>query len=167
MGLYAHRFYFEFGLPKVKPILEKFHEITGLTAQFYSIVHLEELMTDDDDILHYFNRRRQESRSVGINTPYFACKGFDHVYLEDYVDISQKTFYLEFGGGKVNKYFYRAMIKTMLEIGGQTYKNHVVWEEETDEFIQQHLEPYHPHEPYWKQVKPWDSMSEFEKNRFI
>ncbi|MGH1338666.1 MAG: hypothetical protein ACRBFS_21310 [Aureispira sp.] len=166
MGIYAHRFYFKQGLPKFKTIKEKFQEITGLNVQFYSIIHMEELITDSDDILYHLNKKREESNISSINAPYFSCSGFNHVYL-DYMNNDNKTFYLEFGIGKTSKYFYQAMIKTMLEIGGQTYTNHIAPdEEENDAFIEPFLETYHAHESFWKRVKPWDKMSQFEKDYF-
>lgn len=168
MGIYAHRFYFAHGLPKVKAIKEKFREITGLQVYFYAKTHLDALAAGEDDILYDLNSQRADGKHTGIQTPYFTCADFNHVYLEEYMDSKDKTFYLEFGAGKVNKYFYKAMIKTMLEIGGQTYTNHIAYEgEENAPNFNQFLEPYFPHEPRWMQIKPWDTLSEFERNRFL
>ncbi len=162
MGIFAHQFYFKQGLPKVADIKKAFHHITGLDVQFYSIVHINELMTDEKDLLYHI----RESRGNVIHAPYFSCLNFNHVYLGKYMHPGDKAFYLEYGGRKSNKYFYHAMIKTMLEVGGATYTNHIHLENETDECIEQFLEPYRPHTPFWMRIRTWDEMSDFEKERF-
>lgn len=161
MGIYAHQFYFKQGLPKVADIQNAFSNITGLKMQFYSIAHINELMTNGEDLLYYI----RESRERVLETPYFSCSGFDNVYLDDYMNPGDKTFYLEYGAGKSNKYFYHAMIKAMLEVGGITYTNHF-HTEDTDAHIEQFLKPYQPYEPFWMRIKKWNEMSEFEKERF-
>lgn len=165
MGIYAHQFYFKQGLPKVADIQDTFYNITGLEMQFYSIAHINELMTDNKDLLYHLRKKSEETSWVAINAPYFACPGFNNVYLGDCINPGDKTFYLEYEAGKSNKYFYHAMIKTMLEAGGATYTNH--WDREnTDEYIEQFLKPYQPHTPFWMRLKKWDEMSDFEKEYF-
>lgn len=161
MGITTHQFYFKQGLPKVEAIKETFFRITGLRLQFYSMVRINELMTENEDLLYHI----RESRERIIQAPCFSCSDFNRVYLGDYMSAGDKTFYLEYGAGKSNKYFYYALIKAMLEVGGATYTNHCATEH-TDEYIEQFLEPYQPHEPFWMRLKKWDEMSEFEKERF-
>lgn len=167
MGIYAHRFYFKDGLPPVKVVTEKFQEITGLRIQFYSIAHIGKFLTDSSDLLYHLRKVNDETNSVAINAPYFSCPGFNRVYLGDYLGEGDKTFYLEFGVGSGSLYVYRALIKSMLEVGGLTYTNHIAPdEEETDAFIQPYLEPYNPHDREWKQIRRWAEMSDFEKASF-
>ena len=161
MGITVHRFYFKQGLPKVEAIQETFFRITGLRLQFYSIVRINELMTENSDLLYHI----RESGARVIQAPYFSCSGFHDVGLEDYMKPGDKTVCLVYGVGKSNHYFYYALIKAMLEAGGLTYKNNYITDD-TDEYIEQFLEPYQPHEPFWMRLKKWDEMSEFERERF-
>ena len=165
MGITTHQFYFKQGLPKVEAIKDTFFRITGLSLRVYSIAHIDELMTNDKDLLYQLRKNEEETNTVVINAPYFSCSDFNRVYLGDYMSAGDKTFYLEYGAGKSNHYFYYALIKAMLETGGVTYKNNYITDD-TDEYIEQFLKPYQPHEPFWMRLKKWDEMSEFEKERF-
>ena len=67
MGIYAHRFYFKEGLPKVDDIRSKFKEITGLHLEFTPYIHLDRLMTDYQDILDYLNDAVKNTNRIPIN----------------------------------------------------------------------------------------------------
>lgn len=165
MGIRGHRFYFKQELPKVSDIKEKFQEITGLRLQFYSVAHLEELLTDADDILHHLNKRKEETNQVVINAPHFACGDFEDIYLEDYMRPETRSFYIICGIGMETLYFFEALIKAILETGGHTFNySHYPHEESLD--IDNYLEPYLPHERQWKRIKKWDDMCDVEKAAF-
>ncbi len=165
MGIRGHRFYFKQELPKVDEIKKKFHEITGLRLRFYSVAHVDELMTDADDILYHLNKRREETSDVVINAPHFACGDFEDVYLDDYMRPETRSFYLKCGIGMESLYFFDALIKTMLEIGGHTFR-YSYYPHEEDLDIDNYLEPYNPHERQWKRIKKWDEMCDVEKACF-
>lgn len=165
MGICGHRFYFKQELPKVSTIKEKFHEITGLRLQFYSLLNLNELMTDTDDILYYLKARREETNSRVIDHPYFACENFDNIYMAYNSPPEIKSFSIEGWIGMKNMYFWWALIKTMHEIGGHTFRyNTYPYPEDLD--VDQYLEPYHPHEREWKQIRKWNEMCDVEKAGF-
>lgn len=166
MGIYAHQFYFKNGLPKVKEIKDKFYEISGLKLEYTPVVFLDRLTNDQNAILRYWEKSIKESNKVYIHSTHFSCEGFTDIYLEDYMGPDSKTFYLEMGIRAKNMYFFNALVKTLHEIGGRTYTNHNHDAKETDEFIEQYLEPYHPHERNWKRIKVWSEMSEVEKAAF-
>lgn len=164
MAFTSHRLYFQNGLPSVKDVKQKFQEITGLKLQFYATAHLRELITDTGDMLYKLRNVYEETGGNVINFPYFTSPGFDKVYWEDYHSNWERTFCLDFGGGKESFYFFQALVKTMLECGGRTYPHYFeLDEEESDAYILPRLEPYHPHERRWKRIRKWDEMSDFEK----
>lgn len=165
MGIYAHRFYFKQELPKVSAIEEKFQEITGLRLQFSSEIHLDELMTDSDDLLYHLKKRYKKTRSSVIATPCFSCEGFDDIWLGDYIQPETRSFYLETGIGMKSKYFFLALIKAVQETGGYTFR-YSYYPHEEDLDIDQYLEPYYSHERKWKRIRKWDEMCDAEKAAF-
>lgn len=165
MGIYTHRFYFREELPKVSTIKEKFHEITGLCLQFYSLVNQNELMTDTDDILYYLKARREETNSRVIAHPYFACENFDNIYMDHNALPEIRSFSVAGGIAMESTYFLFALIKTMHEIGGHTFR-YTTYPYPEDLDVDQYLEPYHPHEREWKRIRKWDEMCGVEKAVF-
>lgn len=165
MGIYANRFYFKEKLPLVSDIKHKFYEITGLRLRFYSAVHLDELMTDSEDILYQLNTSKERNNLLIVDGPCFTCEDFDKIYLGDYMQPQTKSFYIECGIRTKSRYFFWALMKTMHEVGGYTFDYHCYPHEE-DLDIEPYLEPYNPHERKWKRIKKWNDMSEVEKAIF-
>ncbi len=165
MGIFMCQFYFKQGFPKVADIQKTFHRITGLKVKLYSNVYMDELMTNGRDLMYHLLEKSEDRRWDSLNETYFVCSGFNDVYL-DYLNPANKTLDLKYGAGKSNTYFYDAMMKTMQEVGGVTYR-HPPFEEITDDSIEQFLEPYQPHTPFWMRIRKWDEMSDFEKERFL
>lgn len=165
MGIYGHRFYFKEELPKISEVEEKFYEITGLQLRYYATVHLEELMTDAEDILYHIRKKRSETNYVVVNSPSFKCEGFEDVYLGDYMQPDTRSFYLECGIHVKSMYFFLALIKTFHELGGQTFR-YRTYPHQEDMDIEKYLEPYHPYHREWKRIKKWDEMSDVERAGF-
>lgn len=165
MGIYRHSFYFEKELPKIQEIKDKFKEITGLILGYYSVAYPKELMTEAADLLYHLNEIYTGWSSVRINSPQFTCCEFENVYLGDYMQPKSKSFDLEYGMGSPNLYFYKALIKTMLELGGRTVR-HSYYSQEADFEIENYLEPYIPCERKWKCIRKWNEMSDFERLSF-
>jgi hypothetical protein len=180
MGLRANRFYFKDGLPKVSAIKDKFTEITGLSVSLQTTLFLSELVTDRRAITHNLSKsqdilnrissddfegdKTEARRDVtGLGRSVFYCASFNSVQLGDYQE--EKSFYLETGIDNESLYFFEALIKTMLEIGGHSY-NHHISPPDAEHVIADHLESYHPHEKRWKKIKKWDEMSDSEKAFF-
>lgn len=162
---YTHRLYFKQELPKVSDIREKFQEITGLDLGFRSEAYPDELMTDTDDLLYCLEKRHKETRYSVIDTPYFSCEDFEDVWLGNYMRPETRSFYLEAGVGMKSMYFFLALIKTMQEIGGRSFRHsHYPHEEGLD--IDKYLVPYHPHERKWKRIGKWNEMCDVEKAAF-
>lgn len=179
MGIYVERFYFKEGFPKVRSIKKKFTEITGLHLDFKVDLHLTELITDDREIAYRLNQsqeklnyifsskfegdKREAQRDLtSLGQPYFSCLSFDAVQLEY---LEENSFYLECSLGVKSLYFFKALMKTMLELGGQDY-NYSSPSDEDGHVIEDHLDPYHPHVKRWKAIKKWNEMSAFEKSSF-
>lgn len=165
MGIYAHRFYFEKELPEIKEVKKKFFEITGLRLRYYSLAYPDELLTESGHLLHQLNKTATAWFNASIDSPQFACEEFENVHLGEGMAPESKSFYLEYGIGSPNLYFYKALIKTMLELGGQTFK-YSFYPHEPDLEIEKYLKPYFPHERKWKCIKKWNEMSDLEKISF-
>ncbi len=163
MGIYGHRFYFKEGLPTVKAIKEKFLEITGLRLNFEAYLHLDKLITDQDDIIDNLTTIDNSRGFLQINTPYFSCADFSSISLGDFIE--KNSFHIECGIRAESMYFWHALIKSILEIGGHTFKYHY-YPYEKDLVVENYFEPYHPYERKWKRIKKWAEMSEFEKAAF-
>lgn len=161
MGIFGQRYYFNEGLPKVQAIKDKFKEITGLYLGYAPHVHLDELMTEREDILFELGK----SKGVFITRPSFSCSDFDKVYLGDYMDPTKNSFHIEASIRTKNMYFLYAFSKTIQEIGGFIFDYHT-YPYEDDLVVEDYLKPYRPHEREWKSIKKWDEMSPVEKDGF-
>ncbi len=179
MGIFAHRLYFGQGFPKVRLIEEKFNEITGLDLGFVVNLHLNELTAVKREIANSLNQSLEKldyifsSEFKGDTTeaqrdlttlgrPYFYCFPFDEIQFE----YPQETsFYLECSLSVDSLYFFEALIKTMLELGGRTYK-YSSSSNEIGHIIEDHLEEYNPQDEKWNKIKKWDKMSDIEKSKF-
>lgn len=183
MGIYGHRFYFRDGLPKVRAIKEKFFEITGLKLGFTADVYMKELIPESDDIAFYLHRSQEERDYIfspefegdkveaqrdlhRVDTPYFSCDGFSEISLGEHISAGGKSFHIECGIRQKSMYFFFALIKTMLELGGHTYR-YSTYDHEADPDVEEKLEPYLPHERFWKRIKKWDEMCAVERAAFI
>lgn len=184
MPLLGYRFYFREGLPKVQAIKDKFFEITGLELGYFTPLRLGKLLLEPADIVYTLNRNFEDRNY--IESPefvgdrkaakrdfhysgytYFTCKGFLWISLGEFITAGGKSFHIQTGGGEgENLYFYYALIKSMLEIGGHTYDYHY-HSVEADPTAEDKLEPYLPHERFWKRIKKWDEMCEVERVAFI
>jgi len=165
MGIYGHQFYFKERLPDTAELEKKFHEITGLDLSYHVVAYIDELVTDEDDILYHIRKKMDETNYVVLQNPRFFCKGFDYIYLSDYMRPETRAFYIECDIGTESMYFFFALIKTFLELGGYTL-NHSYYPPQEDLDIDQYLEPYHPYERKWKRIKKWTEMSDWEKAAF-
>ena len=166
MGIYGHYFYYKERLPKVIEIKKKFLEVTGLELDFHSIVEVDDLATEHDDILYAIMKETEEPRNrVPLRHPRFTCKEFEPVYLEEYMQPRTRAFYIICGIRTENMYFFKALIKTFLELGGSTNNLHI-YPPPQDLDFDKHLEPYNPHEREWKRIKKWNEMCDVEKAAF-
>lgn len=161
MGIYATEFYFKKELPKVDAIKRKFKEITGIRLEYKPGLELNELATDSNDIINFLNS--PESAILGYTL--FSCEGFSIVRLGEYMIPNSKSFYLECGITIKNMYFFHALSKTMLELGGHIIKPESYRDEEDLE-IDKYLEPYNPYERWWKRIKKWEDMNNVERAAF-
>lgn len=183
MGLYGHRFYFKDGYPTVRETKEKFHEITGLSLGFTADVYLQQFMTEREDIVYHLNKSCEQldyifsSQYDGdvikpqrdlhkISTPYFSCHEFSEISLGDYMNMDGNLLQLECGIRTKSLYFFFALIKTFLELGGQTYTNSTIPSIIEDEGVEKDLEPYFPHHRFWKRIKKWEEMCQVERAAF-
>lgn len=181
MGIYGQRFYFRQGLPKVRDIKDKFKEITGLRVGYTSDLSLEKLVNNSGDVIYHLNRGRDEVRHIYseefqgdksevrkdqayISYSYFCCDGFADVSIGEHT-LAEKSFALQCGIRDENHYFFYALIKTMLELGGSEYDYHV-YPDDPEEGPDNYLMPYFPHERHWKRIRKWDEMSDLEKAGF-
>jgi hypothetical protein len=166
MGIYAHSFYYKERLPKVDEIKKKFLEVTGLQLGYHSIVEVNDLATEHDDILYAIMKAKEEPvNRRPLGNPRFTCEEFDTVYLDDYVQPLSRSFSIVCGIRTENMYFFNALIKTLLELGGFTY-TYYCHPPPADLAIDKHLEPYHPHDREWKRIKKWNEMCDVEKAAF-
>jgi hypothetical protein len=165
MGIRATRFYFSTELPKVDVIKKKFTEITGLPVTYTPCLELNELVTDDEDFLFLLEQSINGKKTHSNGYAHFSCADFDNVYLGDYMVPGSKSFYLECGIRNENMYFFHALSKTMLELGGNIFDYHT-YPHEKDLKIDEFLEPYYPHERSWKRIKKWEEMNSVERSRF-
>lgn len=182
MGILSHRFYFKEELPKVQAIKDKFYEITGLKLGFYTKMQLGELLPESEDIAYSLNRNLEvrnhvESTSNNgvsweikkdfhfLGYTFFTCKGFDDLRLDQYITAGGKSFDILCGANAESLYFYYALIKSVLELGGHTYLYNT-YTVEADPEAESKLEPYLPHERYWKRIKKWDEMCAVERAAF-
>lgn len=166
MGIYAHSFYYKERLPKVKEIKKKFLEITGLQLDYHSIVEVNDLATEHDDILYAIMKVTEELKNpFPLGRPRFTCQDFETVYLDEYMQPESRSFSIICGIRTENMYFFNALIKTFLELGGFTYTYYCHPPPENLD-IDKHLEPYNPHEREWKRIKKWKEMCDVEKAAF-
>ncbi|AWH85507.1 hypothetical protein HYN59_10440 [Flavobacterium album] len=166
MGIYGHYFYYKKELPKVNEIKKKFLEITGLQLGYHSIVEVNDLATEHDDILYAITKATEELKnSFPLGRPLFTCEGFEPVYLDDYMQPESRAFYIVCGIRTENMYFFNALIKTFLELGGYTNNLHI-YPPPADLDFDKHLEPYNPHERKWKRIKKLNEMCDVEKAAF-
>ena len=121
MGIYATRFYFKAALPQISAIKTKFKEITGLDLDYSPAIELNELATDAEDFLYYFSKSIEGGKHLKYTYAWFSCEGFANVYLDDYMRPAEQSFYLECGIKIENMYFFHALSKTMLELGGNIF----------------------------------------------
>jgi hypothetical protein len=164
MGIYGHHFYYKERLPKINEIKKKFIEITGLQLEYHAIVEVDDLATEHDDISYAIMKETERNRRP-LSHPRFTCKEFEPVYLDDYMEPTSRSFYIICGIRTENMYFFNALIKTFLELGGFTYTYY--WHPPPEDLdIDKHLKPYHPHEREWKRIKKWDDMCDVEKAVF-
>lgn len=165
MGIQGTRFYFSVELPKVDAIKEKFKKITGLSLIYTHCLDLNELVTEEEDFLFLLEQSVHGKKSHSNGYAYFSCAHFDNVYLGDYMMPSSKSFYLQCGIRIENMYFFHALSKTMLELGGNIF-NYNIYPHEQDLEIDELLEPYHPHDRAWKRIKKWEEMNSVERTTF-
>lgn len=165
MGIYATRFYFKAALPQISAIKTKFKEITGLDLDYSPAIELNELATDAEDFLYYFSKSIEGGKHLKYTYAWFSCEGFANVYLDDYMRPAEQSFYLECGIRIENMYFFHALSKTMLELGGNIFSYNIdPLEKGLD--IDRYLEPYQPHERTWKRIKKWGEMNAVERAAF-
>lgn len=182
MGIFGHRFYFRDGLPKVQAIKDKFFEITGLKLGYYSTLHLGELIPESEDIAFSHHRNLEDvayiqsaeftgdRREIKRNMHYtgytfFTCHGFLDIRLENDITAGGKSFDILCGGRAESLYFYYALIKSVLELGGNTYLYNT-YTAEADPEAEEKLELYLPHERFWKRIKKWDELCAVERAAF-
>ena len=165
MGIQGRRFYFHNEIPKVNTIKDKFEEITGLQLEYMPCLDLNQLVTDNEDFLILLEQSIKGDNAHIRRRPHFSCEDFDHVYLDDYMIPSSKSFYLICGIQIENMYFFNALSKTLLELGGNIFR-YSIYPHEEDLNIAEYLEPYHPHDREWKQVKKWHEMNSVERAGF-
>ncbi len=164
MGIQREHFYFKQGLPKVNVIKAKFEEITGLYLSYTSCLQLNELITDEEDVLRSIEQSVKGPHRHIYRRPYFSCAEFDDVYLGEYLQPETKSFDLECGIRIENMYFFQALIKAMLELGGRCLD--YSFYSEDDRNIDDYLEPYLPHQREWKRIKNWNEMNAVERAGF-
>lgn len=165
MGIQAKRFYYHNEIPKVNTIKDKFEEITGLQLSYTPCLELNELVTDDEDYLILLEQSIKGKHTHIRKYPHFSCEDFDPVYLGEYMSPSSKSFYLQCGIQIENMYFFDALSKTLLELGGKVF-NYYIYPHDEDMNIEEYLEPYHPHDREWKNVKKWREMNSVERAGF-
>lgn len=100
-----------------------------------------------------------------IDSAHFSCENFENVYLGEYMVPSSKSFYLECGIQIENMYFFHALSKTMLELGGNFF-DYNVYPHEDSLKVEDYLKPYYPHERRWKNIKKWYEMNTIEQAFF-
>ena len=99
-----------------------------------------------------------------MEDPYFQCEDFQSIGPENPGDIGEKNFSIACYLPIKSTYFFMALTKTMLELGGQQYRYGD--SSEYDEIAEGYLAPYHPHDNEWKNIREWAEMSDFEKAGF-
>ena len=62
-------------------------------------------------------------------------------------------------------YFFEALSKTMLELGAKIIEFNINPHKENIN-VDDYLEPYHPYERKWKNIKKWNDMSKTERAFF-
>ncbi|WP_162555724.1 hypothetical protein [Reichenbachiella versicolor] len=180
MGIFAHRLYFKNGFPKVRLVQEKFLEITGLELSFIVDVHLNEITTKKSEIASSMSQSVKERDRIfspdfqgdqmeaqkdltSIGRPYFYCFPFDEILLDEYPE--ETSFYLECNLSTNSMYFFEALIKTMLELGGRTYTYNSS-SNDPGHVIEDHLEEYNPDNEHWTSIKKWEETSDIERAKF-
>lgn len=172
MGVISERLYFRQGFPDIRDVKKKFHELTGLRLTFSTELSLNQLTHDEQEISYRMFHSGFGEQSSGngnefhkLGWQYFSCKGFDHLYIGENAPIEEKSFYLECSGATRSLYFFTALIKAMLELGGNVYRYNVS-PPDPGHVVDDFLEPYHPHDREWKKVRKWEDMSAFERADF-
>lgn len=168
-------------MPKVRDIQNKFMEITGLRVEYTSDLSLKKLADSSDDVIYHLNRGRDEVRhsysdefkgdrsavrkdEAYISYSYFCCDGFADISIAEHT-LAEKSFAIQTGIMNENHYFFHALNKTMLELGGFEYDYHT-YPDDPEEGPDNYLRPYFPHERHWKRIRKWDEMSDLEKADF-
>jgi hypothetical protein len=153
-----------------------------LKLEFSADVYMAELIPESDHISYYLHRSAAEldhifsDEFVGdrheaqnglhqVDNPYFSCEGFGEIDLGEIISAGGKSFHIQCGIKAENMYFFFALIKTMLELKGQTYDYHFYAPDE-DPDAETKLEPYIPQERFWKRIKKWDEMCAVERAAF-
>jgi hypothetical protein len=165
MGISVENFYFRKGLPKITSIKEKFQEITGLPLSYTPYFQFDELVTDREDLVYLFEKSLREATYKTTNRPYFSCAEFEDICLDEYLQPETKELGIVYGIGAESMYFYYALQKTMIELGGDQIR-HKINLRKKDFNIENNWEPYFPHERKWKRIKKWDEMNAVERASF-